>query len=414
MQQSTDQKANLRKAMLFAPCVVVPLVLVMAYALGIGKGTSKPQQVQQGINTAVPEPKLSENPLDKMALYRKADKDAAQREKLLRADPLYDQQQQTETADEQVPQWMEQYGKSRSLQSRVGEPDATEKRLREQLSRLEAQLTRSTHTDIPPISPSTTAATVAGDAELTALQNQIKEASTLSTDSEITAINEMLKNVLDVQHPQRVRERLRSEAPEKTIYPVFTSGGKKWSSFLSAGEQTGDTLLKQGGFHDLHAFEKQVGFMPNAIRAAIYGTQTVVSGATVILQLTQDVFVRGQRVLKGTLLSGKGSLSGDRFTMEVSLITIDQLVIPVKLTVYDLQGMPGIFITGGISREIASKEATSTLQSMQLMNVDPSLESQAISAGIETAKGLFTRKVKLVKSTLKDGHPVLLVDASSL
>ena len=44
------------------------------------------------------------------------------------------------------------------------------------------------------------------------------------------------------------------------------------------------------------------------------------------------------------------------------------------------------------------------------MSFDPSLTAQLTTAGVNTAKGLFGKKLKRVKGKLKDGHTLLLRD----
>jgi hypothetical protein len=47
---------------------------------------------------------------------------------------------------------------------------------------------------------------------------------------------------------------------------------------------------------------------------------------------------------------------------------------------------------------------------MDIMSFDPSMTAQLTTAGVNTAKGLFGKKVKQVKGKLKDGHTLLLRD----
>jgi len=47
---------------------------------------------------------------------------------------------------------------------------------------------------------------------------------------------------------------------------------------------------------------------------------------------------------------------------------------------------------------------------MDMMSFDPSMTAQLTTAGINTAKGLFSKKVKRVKGKIRDGHPLLLRD----
>ncbi len=48
---------------------------------------------------------------------------------------------------------------------------------------------------------------------------------------------------------------------------------------------------------------------------------------------------------------------------------------------------------------------------MNLATLDPSIGAQAAGAGIQAAKTLLSRKVKLVKVTVKAGYKVLLKDS---
>jgi hypothetical protein len=50
------------------------------------------------------------------------------------------------------------------------------------------------------------------------------------------------------------------------------------------------------------------------------------------------------------------------------------------------------------------------MQTIGLASLDPSWQAQAAGAGIEAAKTLVSRKVKLVKVTVKAGYQVLLRD----
>ena len=63
-------------------------------------------------------------------------------------------------------------------------------------------------------------------------------------------------------------------------------------------------------------------------------------------------------------------------------------------------------ITGDALRD----GANSGVQNMDVMSFDPSMTAQLTTAGINTAKGIFGKKIKRVKAKLKDGHPLLLRD----
>jgi hypothetical protein len=87
----------------------------------------------------------------------------------------------------------------------------------------------------------------------------------------------------------------------------------------------------------------------------------------------------------------------------------------VKLEVFDLDGISGLYIPGAITREVAKQSADQSSQAIGISPLDPSLGAQAANAGLEMAKTLFSKKTKLVKVSVKAGYQVLLqsLDAAS-
>lgn len=65
---------------------------------------------------------------------------------------------------------------------------------------------------------------------------------------------------------------------------------------------------------------------------------------------------------------------------------------------------------GAITRDVAKQSADRAAQQIDIATLNPSIGAQAANAGIEAAKTLFSRKVKLVKVTVKAGYQVLLRD----
>ncbi|MBL7852676.1 MAG: conjugative transposon protein TraM, partial [Cyclobacteriaceae bacterium] len=110
---------------------------------------------------------------------------------------------------------------------------------------------------------------------------------------------------------------------------------------------------------------------------------------------------------------GVCAINGERLTVEVSSIRTGNSLLPVSLEVYDLDGLPGIYIPGAITRDAAKQASDDALQNVQLMSLDPSIAAQAAAAGVEAAKGLFSKKAKLIKVTVKAGYQVFLVDTNS-
>jgi hypothetical protein len=59
---------------------------------------------------------------------------------------------------------------------------------------------------------------------------------------------------------------------------------------------------------------------------------------------------------------------------------------------------------------VSKQSADRAIQGIGLTTLDPSFGAQAASAGIEAAQDIISKKVKLVKVTVKAGYHVLLRD----
>lgn len=143
--------------------------------------------------------------------------------------------------------------------------------------------------------------------------------------------------------------------------------------------------------------------------AVVHSTQTIVSGAIVKLRLLQDIYIRGQRIPANSFIYGPATITGERITVQLTNVAYAEKIFPIALKVYDAaDGLEGIYVPGMITRDIVKENMSQGVSGLTLGTLDPSLGAQAASAGIETARNLLSRKIRLVKATLKEGHLVIL------
>lgn len=150
----------------------------------------------------------------------------------------------------------------------------------------------------------------------------------------------------------------------------------------------------------------------NSIAAVIHETQSLSDGSVVKFRLVQAVFIRGVMIPVGTVFYGEGSLSGDRLKVEIKNIRYQQNIFPVKLQLFDSDGLPGINIPNLVSRDVSKQSGENGLQMLELGMLDPSVKAQVASAGVSTAKNLLSRKIKQPRVTVKAGYLILLYDKS--
>jgi hypothetical protein len=145
-----------------------------------------------------------------------------------------------------------------------------------------------------------------------------------------------------------------------------------------------------------------------AIPAMIDGKQKVADGAAVKLKLTDTVTIKNQVLPKGQELFGVCQVTNQRLLLTIQNIRLDKQIIPVNLTVFSLDGMPGIPAPEVELGGAAGSGADNAIQSMQFLTMDQSLGAQAAAGGVNAAKSLFSKKVKKIKVKLQNEYPVLL------
>jgi len=146
----------------------------------------------------------------------------------------------------------------------------------------------------------------------------------------------------------------------------------------------------------------------NTIPAVVEEDQTLVSGTTIALRLTEEVMINGVRIPGNQLVYGLVSINNDRMLITINSIRHDQSIYTTALQVYDMDGLPGIHIPGMLSRDVAKQSADQGISALNLATFSPSIGAQAANAGIQATKSLFSRKIRLVRVSVQGGYRVLL------
>lgn len=419
-----------RKFFMVLPLLVLPFMTLMFWALGGGKvNDANAQQVQKGFNMDLPEANLKEDQsLNKMSYYDQAAQDSSRIKELMKNDPYYNSQASLNPDTENVYGGkisLSQYdsgGLKTSPYSGGAYNDPNEAKVYQKLEQLNKVLndTGPTGTKTNNNSAYSGNKSSSVDTEDVDRLEQMMQAMNQSDgeDPELKQLNGMLEKILDIQHPDRVQEKLRqtSEARKGQVFAVSATGDKTSISFLGnsypgQADFSGNISLpdQSNAFYSLDDIAV-LNDLQNAVKAVIHETQTVVNGSTVKLRLADDIYINGVLIPKDNFLFGTASLNGERISLKINSIRFQNSLFPVELSVFDMDGMDGIYIPGAITRDVAKQSADRAFQGFGMTTLDPSLEAQAASAGIEAARSLLSKKVKLIKVTIKAGYQVLLKD----
>lgn len=409
-----------RKMMLVLPLLIIPFLTMAFWALGGGQGKEQASIVkQQGLNLNLPDAKMKdENLTDKLSFYDKADKDSAKLEEWMRTDPYYKQHEDTSILSVNELEVLTQNSASKYNQRLNASPYETssnnpEQKLMQKLALLQKEINKQPDVSV---NENTNATNYKQDGEFSGevdrLENMLLTMNKTNTgEPEMDQLNGTLEKILDIQHPQRIREKLKEKSLQhkQVVYAVTTQSALANVSLMDTDKIATNKVNK---FYSLDP-DKSVVDEGRAIEAIVHSTQMLVNGAVIQLRLATDIFINGILIPKGNPVNGTASLNNERLEVEINSMRYKNTLFPVKLELYDMDGLPGIYVPGSISRDVAKNSADNSLQLMELTTLDPSLKAQAAAAGINTVKSLMSRKVKQVKVMVKEGYKVLLKDKNN-
>jgi hypothetical protein len=334
-----------RKFLLVLPLLVIPFLTMAFWALGGGKTTHPQPRESKGLDTSLPEAQFKkEKAANKMSVYQTAGRDSSQ--------------------NGVSPSFLKAMGLRRPDSAKIAalntkpEADQNAERIQAKLAAINKQISQPQ------------AQTPAYDPQAEASEQRIRQLHQLmgsakanhQPDPEMTQLSKMLTQIQAIQNPGQV-----SRTQKRTDSRPF-----------------------------------------RAIGAVIDGKQKVIDGSAVKLKLTDTVTLKNQLLPKGQEISGVCQVINQRLLLTIQNIRLDKQIIPVSLTVFSLDGMPGIPAPEAELGGAAAGGADNALQSMQFLTMDQSLGAQAAAGGVNAAKGLFSKKVKKIKVKLKDEYPVLL------
>lgn len=402
------------KMMLVLPVLIIPFLTMGFWALGGGKGSGTTNlNASKGLNLNLPVANLKDEVMDKLAFYDRADKDSLKRQEYMRSDPYYKVSERAMPVENELEQ-ISQTTASKFNQSLNTSPYEVsranpEKKLLDKLAMLEKELSKPSDE----VEEKQVDREVGGDPEFAGQVDRLESMMEMmnkgdTEDPEMNQLDGTLDKILDIQHPSRVMERIKEKSlQDKEL--VFTVNKKPTEVNVSLLDTMKAGREGTAGFFGLD--EDSVSLNDNkAIEVVVHENQTLVNGAVIKFRLLHDIFINGAMIPKGNFVFGIATLHDERLEATINSVRCNQSLFPVKLEVYDMDGMPGIYIPGAITRDVAKQSADNSLQLMELSPMDPSLKAQATTAGIGAAKNLLSKKVKLVKAMVKAGYKVLLKD----
>lgn len=382
-KQLSAETQRKRKFLLVLPLLIFPFMTMAFWALGGGKGQANKSLLgnsQKGFNTDLPEAKFNPNEKqDKFSIYEISAKES--------------QRTDHESAFPQL---------AFSSQSE-NQVDPNEQRIHEKLALINSEITRQASAPESSYTPSYRKSSITRQSSMSPdvdrLEDLMQSLQNGNGDNkEMAQLNTVLEKILEIQNPGRIKDKQkeRSLNSSKSAFAVHVAGnGEEKQSLYSLAKSINPEYAESNG---------------NAIQATIHQNQEIVAGSVVKLRLLDSIYVKGTLIPKNEFLYGIASVDGERLKIDIETLRYKNSILPVSLSAFDLDGLEGLYIPGAITRDASKKGVDDAIQSLQIMTMDPSVSTQVAGAGIQAAKGLFSKKVKQVRVKVKAGYQLLLRD----
>jgi hypothetical protein len=417
--KSNELLRRKRKMLLVLPAVLIPLLTLGFYAMGGGSGGKGGKGIgtTKGLNMSLPEAKIKSKGkgLNKLGFYRQSDQDSIRMRESRKMDPYFGWK------DTAVA--MADGGRKDGDGLNVGGMDPVHsgvevraKELLQKLDQLKGVIGKQEYgvmADSPGVASdlsSLEGVGRVGNRELPQGPALFPIAGFMpkdrAHDPELDKLNTLMDKVLKVRYPgdAPLRDTSPEVVPDRVVQALSVPVREEVVSTLAVDE--GEDM--RTGFIDLDEGTRGDSLAENMIAAVVDGTQTLVSGEGVAMRTTEDAVIGAVRVPKGTALAGKATLSGERLLISINSVRIGTQVVPVALEVVDMDGMTGVRVKGSINRDISKESADEAVGSLGVTSVDPGVAGQATAAGIQAAKSLLSRKIRLLRVGLPAGYRVLL------
>lgn len=395
-----------RRFLMLAPLLVLPFVTLFFWAVGGGKPDKKVSAAsqQKGFNLHLPEAHLkSDKGVDKMAYYNQAAVDTIKG--IGAQNPPF-----SGVPDSGMSAW---HANSRQQPFTGVSPayrDPNEAKVYQKLDELNRALNKAGGETAIRQMPAPVQTVPSGDAEIGSADinrlEKMMQAMQNSGDSDqaMSQLNALMDKILLAQHPERAKDTARVQKREASLPVAKAAPGFLGNIF---GSDTNRAAMSHG-FLGLSTAKTQPQSQQNAFRAEIPSGQTLVSGATVKLQLDEDIMIGGAMVPRGNFVYGLASLNNERLNIIIHSIRTGNDIFPVTLEAFDEDGLAGLYIPGAIIRDVAKQSADESINGVGVTTLDPSLAAQATSAGVQMAKSLFSKKIRLVRVSVPAGYRVWL------
>jgi len=171
--------------------------------------------------------------------------------------------------------------------------------------------------------------------------------------------------------------------------------------------------MSNNGFNTISR-EREKGF----IRAIIDEDISGYAGSRIRIRLTEDIKIGNNIVKKGTYLYAMiNGFSEQRVTMKIVSVMYRDKILPVDLSIYDLDGMEGLYVPASAFREFTKELGSSSMQGFN-MNSNAANQQEflmsALERTVQSTSSAIAKAIRKNKAKFKYNTFVYLIDPQEL
>lgn len=184
---------------------------------------------------------------------------------------------------------------------------------------------------------------------------------------------------------------------------------EKMEAFLNSTFNVSKSGINSG----FNAFYKEKE--NNFIKAVIDENNKGFLGSRIRFRLLEDIFVGNKKIEKGSILYGQISgFSMQRVDLTIVSVFTKGEIFPVNLSIYDLDGMKGLYVPQSVFREMMREMGSNSVQGTQMdMGGEGFFTSLGTKLFTSTSKSI-ANLIKTNKAKLKYNSYVFLIDEKQL
>lgn len=418
LQDGAQNKADkLKKPLIF---LLMGVVFLGCMYLIFKPSKDKKAVENIGLNDAVPQATEPGMPADKGKAYEQEMLERKEQEKrnaLTTLSDYWNSEDKEEPADEPLPEEDESNGfgggrssgrngnlglnSYRNMQSTLGsfyqDNNSETMELRKQVDELKAKLSEK---DVPPV------ATV--DDQLKLMEKSYEMAAKYLPQNANTGNAAPANGASTGAAGANQKEQFVSFTPTRKNIVSALYREPSDSAFAADWSQT-----KNRGFYTAGSTEEVVQ-PKNSIKACVHEAQTVVGETGVRLRLLEPAKTPQRTIPKGTIVTANAKFQNGRLQLKVTSVELEGNIIPVDITIYDLDGQQGLYVPyspemNALTEMAGNMSQTGGTSVMLTQNAGQQVAADLSRGVVQGISGYFAKKVRTPKVTLKAGYQVFLV-----